>query len=292
MSAMRDLQRESLVDGEYPFSLSDFERIAAITRDISGISLSETKATLVYSRLAKRLRALGLRSFDKYCELVCSEGGAEEQSIMLAALTTNVTRFYREPHHFEHLRDQVLAPALNDLRSGGRMRLWSSACSTGEEPYSMALTLLAVAPDAQRLNIRILATDIDPNVLATARAGLYRADAIEPIPAQLRDKYFKAARDGAETKWRASDDLRALITFNHLNLIGEWPMKGKFDAIFCRNVVIYFEEPTQNLVWSRFHTRLEPGGRLYVGHSERVEAPGFQSDGLTVYKLTSGARHE
>lgn len=288
MSAARDIKRESIVDGEYAFTRDDFKHIAAITREVSGIYLQDVKATLVYSRLAKRLRALGLKSFAQYCALVTSEAGGEEQNHMIAALTTNVTRFFREPHHFDHLRDKVLTPLARHLQDGGRARLWSSACSTGEEPYSLALTLLSVIPDAARYDVKILATDIDPNVIATARAGIYRGEGVDSIPAALREKYLRSERDGASTRWRVSEEARALITFNQLNLIGDWPMKGKFDAIFCRNVVIYFEEATQNHVWSRFRKCLTPEGRLYVGHSERVDAPGFQSDGLTVYRLNEG----
>jgi len=275
-----------LVDGEYPFTQENFRTIAQLLRADSGIHLPDAKATLVYSRLAKRLRSLGLKSFDAYCALVSSDAGGDERYAMMAALTTNVTRFYREPHHFDHLRDKVLAPIADKIRAGGKLRLWSSACSTGQEPYSIALTVLQVLPDAAKLDVRILATDIDPNVVETARAGVYSDEAVSPVPKPLRDRYMKADRAG---QWRVGDEARSLIAFKTLNLIGEWPMKGRFEAIFCRNVVIYFDEPTQNTVWTKFRSVLEPGGRLYVGHSERVEAPGYRTDGLTVYRQ-EGAR--
>lgn len=284
--ALQRPNEERLVEGEFAFSSESFRRIAAIMREQTGIHLPDAKATLVYSRLAKRLRKLGLADFDSYCELIGSAEGAEERGAMIAALTTNVTRFYREPHHFEHLRDKVLPSLIETARRGGRIRIWSSACSTGEEPYSIALTLLSLFPDAPSHDVRILATDIDPNVVATAKNGVYSAQAVEPIQPQLRDKWMK--RDGAE--WRAGDEMRALIRFNTLNLIGEWPMKGKFDVVFCRNVVIYFEQATQDFVWRRFANILTPKGRLYVGHSERVDAPEFVSDGLTIYCLQGAAR--
>jgi chemotaxis protein methyltransferase CheR len=170
------------------------------------------------------------------------------------------------------------------VRDGGRLRLWSSACSTGEEPYSMALTILSIFPDAAKLDVRILATDIDPNVVQTARAGVYSDEAVSPIPPALRERWMAAERGERGNRWRVRDDARSLITFNQLNLIADWPMKGKFDAIFCRNVVIYFEEATQNAVWTQFSQFLAPNGRLYVGHSERVDMPSFVSDGLTVYR--------
>jgi chemotaxis protein methyltransferase CheR len=274
-----------MVEGEYAFTAEHFRRIATLVRDASGIHLAEAKATLVYSRLAKRLRALGLRSFEEYCGLVVSADGVDERHAMLAALTTNVTRFYREPHHFDHLRDIVLAPMLESIRAGAKLRLWSSACSMGHEPYSMALTVLSVLPDAAKLDVRILATDIDPNVVQTGRAGLYSEEAVAPIPAALRSRWMSSQRGEGDLRWRVNDELRSIVSFKELNLIGNWPMTGKFDAIFCRNVVIYFEEATQNKVWNRFAQYLAPQGRLYVGHSERVDAPGYRSDGLTVYRM-------
>lgn len=278
-----------LVPGEFAFTADDLERIAALLYAQSGIVLSESKANLIYSRLAKRLRTLNLPSFAAYCRLVASEEGVDERATMLNALTTNVTRFYREPHHFTHLRDEVLIPALSKLRAGGRMRLWSAACSSGQEPYSMALTVLSVLPEAADLDIKILATDIDSKILGQAREGVYTSEHVEPIPADLRSRWM--ARDpGDRDVWRVSPTVRSLVTFNEMNLIGHWPAKGPFDAIFCRNVVIYFDEPTQEKVWTRFQPLLAPGGRLYIGHSERVSGAvgGLASDGLTVYRKTAG----
>lgn len=287
MSAAADLRPrdERLVDGEFVFTGENFRRIATLMRSETGIHLPEAKATLVYSRLAKRLRQLGLPNFDAYCELIASDRGEAERNAMVAALTTNVTRFFREPHHFEHLRDRVLPALAEAARRGARVRMWSSACSSGEEPYSMALTLLALMPEAARFDVRILATDIDPNVVATAKAGAYSDHAVEPIPAPLRERWMTRV-DG---KWRAGEEMRALVRFNTLNLIGAWPMKGRFDVIFCRNVVIYFEQETQDLIWQRFQSVLAPNGRLYVGHSERVDSPAYASDGLTIYRLRGGA---
>lgn len=287
-SAPSRRQAEAIVDGEYTLTARNFAHIAHMLRETSGIHLPDAKAALVYSRLAKRLRTLRLASFDDYCDLISSPEGEDERSAMLQALTTNVTRFYREPHHFDHLRDQVLPPLIARAKSGGKVRLWSSACSTGQEPYSMALTLLSVFPDAGRYNVKILATDIDAKVVATARAGVYSDESVSPIPAQLRDRHLTRIRGDAENEWRVNPDVRDLITFNQLNLIGDWPMRGRFDAIFCRNVVIYFEQETQNRIWGRFQNILTPEGRLYVGHSERVDVIGFENDGLTVYRVGKG----
>jgi chemotaxis protein methyltransferase CheR len=290
MSVREDHQR--LVDGEFPFTPSDFQQIAAMLHGDAGISLPESKATLVYSRLAKRLRILGLESFRDYCELVSSGEGGDERARMLAALTTNVTRFFREPHHFEHLKTEVLPPLIEKARAGGRVRLWSAACSSGPEPYSMALTLLSICPDAARYDIRILASDIDPNMVAEGAAGVYNAAALEPVPASLRDRWFTpVSGKRGEKSWGVGPELRELVAFRELNLIGHWPMKGKFQAIFCRNVVIYFNDDTQSKVWSRFLPALDNGGVLYIGHSERVCGPAatqLEPTGVTTYKLKKG----
>ena len=287
----KDSQRQ-LVEGEFLFTEEDFARIAKMLHDDAGIYLPEVKATLVYSRLAKRLRALGLQSFRDYCAILTEDGGGGERQQMLAALTTNVTRFFREPHHFEHLKTRVLPPLLDQARKGKRVRLWSAACSTGPEPWSMALTVLSLMPEAARHDVRILATDIDPNVVAEGRRGVYRNDAVEPIPNDLRARWMQRISQDGELAWSAGEEMRKLVAFRELNLIGAWPMKGPFDAIFCRNVVIYFEEETQARVWSRFKPLLTREGRLYIGHSERLNGPAasaFVSDGLTTYRLADGA---
>ncbi len=290
MSAAAAISRkDSLVDGEFPLTAADFRALAEEVHAASGIHLSDSKAALVYSRLAKRLRALGLRSFKEYIALVRSEDGQPERERLLMSLTTNVTRFFREPHHFDHLIDTVLRPAADTVRAGAPLRLWSSACSTGQEPYSLALAVLAVWPNANDLDIKILATDIDSNVLKTARAGVYTSEAVEQIPVNFRKDWVAKDPDAART-WRMRPEVRSLITFNQLNLIGQWPMKRKVDAIFCRNVVIYFEEATQTQLWARFRSLLRPEGRLYVGHSERVSDPAFESDGQTVYRLARGRK--
>jgi len=287
----RDGRGQPLVEGEFLFTTEDFMAIAQMLYDDAGIALAESKASLVYSRLAKRLRALGLESFRDYCRLVAGSEGVSERQNMLAALTTNVTRFFREPHHFEHLKAKVLPDLVQRARMRGRVRIWSAGCSTGQEPYSIALTLLDVLPDAAQYDVRILATDIDPNVVATGRAGVYSDEAVQPVPSALRDRWMVRVKDGARDAWGASEEMRRLVSFRELNLMGNWPMKGKFDAIFCRNVVIYFDEATQARIWGRFAPLLNPGGRLYVGHSERVtDIARFQTDGLTTYRLRDGVR--
>ena len=277
--------RGSLVEGEFVFTADDFRHIAEMLHAHAGIALNEGKAALVYSRLAKRLRTLGLNSFREYCALVQGVDGVDERQKMTAALTTNVTRFYREPHHFDDLRDRVMPALAARARAGGRVRLWSAACSNGQEPYSMALTVLSVLPEAADLDVRILATDIDPNMVAQGRDGTYSEEALEPAPAALWRKYFDRADRG---QWSAGPQLQRLVAFRELNLIGDWPMRGRFDVVFCRNVVIYFDDATQERVWKRFIPLMTPGATLYIGHSERVSGPAaaqLRTAGLTAYRL-------
>lgn len=282
--------REALVEGEFVFTAEDFRHIAQTLHAHAGIALSEGKAALVYSRLAKRLRVLGLRSFRDYCALIDGVEGVDERQAMMAALTTNVTRFYREPHHFDHLRDRVMPELAAKARAGGRVRLWSAACSNGQEPYSMAMTVLDVLPEAAELDVRILATDIDPNMVAEGAAGVYSDDLLAPVPTASRKHFTPVA--GAPGRFSADATLRRLVAFKELNLIGDWPMRGRFDVIFCRNVVIYFDDATQERVWGRFTPILNPGGVLYIGHSERVTGPAaqqLQPAGLTTYVKGAGA---
>ncbi len=284
MSRAAPVGAASIVEGEFSLTMGDFNNLASLLHADTGITLHEGKATLLYSRLAKRLRALGMTGFDDYCKLVSdSAHGKEERGLMVRALTTNVTRFFREPHHFDHLRDTVLPPLLKQAERGGRIRIWSAACSSGQEPYSIALSILRLRPDVSRLDIKILATDIDSTVLSQARAGTYAAEAVEAIPADLRTRWMQRVQDG----FQVNEVARQMITFRELNLIGNWPMRARFDAVFCRNVVIYFAEDTQAQIWQRFSPLLNPGGYLYIGHSERLSGPAladFTSEGITTYR--------
>jgi chemotaxis protein methyltransferase CheR len=273
-------------EGEFNFSAADFRTIAQILLSETGISLGENKVNLVYSRLAKRLRALGLKTFREYCDLIQSPSGETERGEMIAALTTNVTRFFREQHHFDHLKSEILPPLVAFAKKGGRVRIWSAACSSGQEPYSIAMTILGVMPDAGRYDIKVLATDIDPNMIAFGQEAIYSDSAAESIPTALRSRWFLSNGSGA---FKAGDELRGLVSFRRLNLIGSWPMSGRFQAIFCRNVVIYFDHDTQAKIWERMAPLLEPGGALYIGHSERVTGSAerlLKSEGITTYRFS------
>jgi chemotaxis protein methyltransferase CheR len=298
MNALHNMGTEvdaarGIVAGEFLMTSSDFRQIAAMLHADAGIYLPDAKATLVYSRLAKRLRALGLQSFRDYCALVAQSSGVDERQKMLAALTTNVTRFFREPHHFDYLRKTILPPLIDVARRGGRVRFWSAACSNGAEPYSIALTILSVIPNATSYDIKVLATDIDPNMIAEGTAGTYSDSVMAPVPIDMRRQWFTPERTQDGGAWAANATLCSLVVFRELNLIGNWPMRGKFNVIFCRNVVIYFEEETQAKLWSRFLPLLVPGGHLLIGHSERVTGPAasaFENAGITTYRAKEGGR--
>ncbi len=277
------------VTGEFHLSAGDFRQISAIMHAETGVLLDESKNNLVYSRLAKRLRLLRLKNFSEYCAFIESEDGAGERDAMIAALTTNVTRFFRESHHFEHLKKTILPPLIEQAKQGGKIRFWSAACSSGQEPYSMALTVLSLLPDAAKYDVKILATDIDPNMLAFGEAGIYDAALMADIPAELGRRWFAPAKDQPGF-FAAGEELRRLVTFRKLNLIGDWPMQGKFHAIFCRNVVIYFDDPTKTKIWDRMVRVMDAKAALYIGHSERLGGKAEQllrSDGITTYRHKS-----
>lgn len=278
--------------GNVSLSLGDFKRIADIMKLEAGISMSDDKVNLVHARLQKRLRALSLDSFRPYIALVEGQSaeGRAERKVLLNALTTNLTRFYREPHHFQHLAKVALPPLVKKAKNGGRVRIWSAGCSTGEEPYSIASILHLLCPEAARLNIKILASDIDSNVLRTGHTGVYNEMSVKNLPNKVKSRYFMQDETNP-SDYHVSQDLKSLISFKQLNLNApRWPMYGKFDILFCRNTVIYFDAPTQIDIWTKFQNQMQPEGFLYIGHSERVSGPAedvFEKAGVTIYQLPS-----
>jgi chemotaxis protein methyltransferase CheR len=244
-----------------------FRVISCILYDRCGIKLTEGKEGLVKARLSKRLRHLGLGDFDQYLDHLESGTGSGELYTMIDALTTNKTSFFREDAHFHFLRDNIL-PAVR--RQGGKMRIWSAACSSGEEPYSIALLLKNAWPDIQQYDVKILATDISTRMLEQAKEGIYRPDVVGDVPRPMLTRFFTAVGTPANREYRVNDDVRSLIRFARLNLIEDWPMRGTFNLIFCRNVMIYFDKETQQRLVRRFWQLLESGGYLFVGHSESL----------------------
>lgn len=275
-----------VASSEFAFTQQDFDQIARTLYDETGITLEKSKANLVYSRLTKRLRALGIENFRDYCALVSGSDTAE-LARMCAALTTNVTRFFRENHHFEHLKTKVLPGLITAARAGKKIRIWSAGCSSGEEPYSIALTILSVLPEARSYDIRILATDINPHVIATGKAGVYPESEMGDVDPALRSKWMERVIVNGARHYKLDDAARGLVTFRPLNLMGAWPMSGPFQVMFCRNVVIYFDAPTQARIWSRMLPLLDQNGVLYIGHSERVTGAAVVqtlAEGTTTYR--------
>lgn len=274
------------MDTEYALQDGDFRKITKLVMDTAGIVLSEKKRAFIHGRLGRRLRILGLADFTEYCRLLESADGEAERHNLINAVTTNHTNFFREPHHFDYL-DKTVLPSLAEARGNGpgRLRIWSAGCSTGEEPYTIAMTLRGHQPSLSGWDVKILATDLDTNVVAHAAAGVYEADRIESIPAACRKRFMTERPDGHAVM---NDELRSLIMFAPLNLLESWPMRGPFDVIFCRNVVIYFDKPTQCRLFDRYADMLKPDGWLFVGHSESLMSVTSRFDlvGRTIYRRT------
>jgi chemotaxis protein methyltransferase CheR len=269
------------------FKLTDaeFNRIRELVREHTGISLSDAKRQLVYSRLARRLRALQLTDFGTYIKLL-ERGEPAELEEFTNAVTTNLTSFFRESHHFDYLAREAL-PAIVARDTGmRRLRIWCCAASTGEEPYSIAMVLRECAALLNGWDAKLLATDLDSNVLAHGIAGVYTDERFTTVSATRTRAFFEDATGDDEGKRRANDDVRSLITFKQLNLMHEWPMRGPFDAIFCRNVIIYFDKPTQRALFERMARMQRPGDFLFLGHSESLYRVSERYDliGKTVYR--------
>jgi chemotaxis protein methyltransferase CheR len=274
------------IEREFEFSQRDFERVRRLIRERAGIALGPGKHNMVYSRLARRLRARGMTRFSDYLDALESDMAPERQDF-INALTTNLTSFWREPHHFpvlaEYLRARVAAGAQ-------RLHIWCCAASTGEEPFTIAITA-AQAFASFAPPVRVLATDIDTRALAVARNGLYPAEALAAVDPEIVRRYFVSLPDAGEARLRVRPELASRVVFEPLNLLhGTWPPAGPFDAVFCRNVMIYFDKPTQYAVLGRIASRMAPGGLLFAGHSESfAEARNLlRLRGRTVYERVPG----
>lgn len=251
-------------------SSRNFEALSRYIYDYSGIKMPITKLTMLEGRLRRRLRATGITSFNDYCDYLFKHGGIEKEAIFLIdAVTTNKTDFFREPKHFDHMA----ATGLPEMVAAGhkRLRLWSAACSIGAEPYTMAMVMQDFVDANSDLDYRILATDLSTDVLAAARRGVYPRDMIQPVPAEMQRRYVMVSRDAGRGEVRIHPRLRSTIGFARMNLMDSAYRVGEpMHMIFCRNVLIYFDKPTQAKVLSRLCDCLVPGGFLYVGHSETV----------------------
>ena len=278
-------KKESLLSNrEFEFSAKDFKYISDVIADRTGIVLSEAKHDMVYSRLARRLRDLKLTEFSQYLSLIKS-GHEEEILAFTNAITTNLTSFFREKHHFEYLREKIL-PELKKTKLDRRIRVWSAGCSSGEEPYSIAMTLRDVFPDLNGWDIKILATDLDTNIVQTASDGIYTEERVAGLDNKHLKKWVTQGSGDNKGKIRMSKELRDMITFNQLNLMDEWPVRGPFDFMFCRNVVIYFNKETQKVLFDRYADLVSSNGYLFIGHSESLHKVSSRSEliGQTIYQ--------
>jgi chemotaxis protein methyltransferase CheR len=282
-----DTTLELAIPGANDYVLTDaqFNRIRQLVREYTGISLSDAKRQLVYGRLARRLRALKLESFADYVELLERDIESELEEFT-NAITTNLTSFFREPHHFEYLASDVLPQVVKRDNGHRRVRIWCCAASTGEEPYSIAMVLREAQELLNGFDVKLLATDLDSAVLAHGAAGIYQADRFKSVAGARMSRFFRKGMGEHAGQYRAQEELRKLITFKQLNLMHEWPMRGPFDAIFCRNVIIYFDKETQRVLFERMAAMQRPGDMLFLGHSESLYrvSDKYELVGRTVYR--------
>ncbi|HEC13825.1 MAG TPA: chemotaxis protein CheR [Acidiferrobacteraceae bacterium] len=278
---MNDLAKQR----EYGFTDEHFNCLRDMVTQYSGIKLPDTKRDMVYGRLVRRLRCLNLDSFEEYCELVSGDSG-EERVALINAITTNLTSFFREKHHFELLAGSVIPAVLQANADTRRIRIWSAGCSTGEEPYSIAMTVKEAMPRAVQWDIKILATDLDTNVLDTARSGIYPLERVSGLPEKRLKRWFRRGRGEQSDSVKVVNELQEIIRFRQLNLMETWPMRGPFDIIFCRNVVIYFDKETQKVLFDKIGNLMADDGHLFIGHSESLfkVTDRFTSLGQTAYR--------
>ena len=285
-----DAKGDSFSAREFPMMDADFNFIAHMANEKTGIQLGKHKRDMIYSRIVRRIRSLKLQTFSEYCDYLKSHQN-EEMTNFINAITTNLTSFFREEHHFDFLKDTVIPEIKSKNSVSKKLRVWSAGCSTGEEPYSLAMTFHSGFSDARGWDVKILATDLDTSVVTHGKAGIYVRDRVDGLPASILKKNFSEVvpASGRGRAYEMSPHLKQYITFNRLNLLGDWPMKGKFDVIFCRNVVIYFNKDTQRILFDRYAEMLKPNGYLFIGHSETLHGvtKRFKSLGRTIYRKVS-----
>lgn len=266
-------------------SPEQLHRICTLVQGASGIHLTAEKQALVRSRLRRRLVELGLGGFGAYLRRLQADPTGREIEALTEALATHTTGFLREPEHFAFLRDRFL-PELRARGGSERLRLWSAGCATGEEAYSLSMVAHDARPLPEAQDIGILATDLSRRALAVARRGVYATERVEALPEPMRSRWIEPVASPRGPAWRVKAEARRAVRFARLNLIGPWPMRGPFDAIFCRNVMIYFERPLQQSLVGRFRTLLRPGGLLVLGHAESLaaERAGWRYEGPSLYR--------
>ncbi|MCP3665393.1 MAG: protein-glutamate O-methyltransferase [Gammaproteobacteria bacterium] len=271
---------------EFSYTRNNFNFLRKISNARTGIVAGNDKYDMFYARLSRRVRALGLSSFDAYCKLLENEKNDEEMLEFVNAITTNLTSFFREKHHFEYLAKSALPEHILRHESNRRLRIWSAGCSSGEEPYSIAMTLKEVLANQHEWDASILATDIDSNVLSTAARGAYPIDRLRGIPKEQLHRWFMRGKGTRKGMAKVKREAGNIIQFGRLNLMHEWRLPGPMDIIFCRNVIIYFDISTKVQLLEKFSRVLRPGGLLFVGHSESLvrQSNDFELIGNTIYR--------
>lgn len=284
MSKYTSLHDVNFEEKEFPFTEADFHFIQSLVAERTGIVLSDIKRTMVYSRIARRIRKCGVNDFSEYCNLL--KAGDESELVSFTnAITTNLTSFFREPHHFEYLTKTVL-PELEKNKTNKRLRIWSAGCSSGEEPYSIAMTIMDYFKGRSDWDIKILATDLDCEMVGRASKGVYKEERVTGIDKKHLRNYVRKGKGKLEGMVKMDQCLIDMITFKQLNLLHEWPFKGPFDFMFCRNVVIYFNKDTQRELFDRYADILPENAPLFIGHSESLfkVTNRFKSMGQTIYR--------
>jgi len=252
---------------EFKFTVDDFNFLRKLSNEHSGIQVPDERFDMFYSRLSKRVRKLGLSNFKEYCQYLTHHSD-NEFTEFINAITTNLTAFFRENHHFEYLRDVVIPEVILRNKASRQIKIWSAGCSTGEEPYSLAITLKENVP--VDWDVKILATDLDTNVLQTALEGVYTEDRISGISEERLKRWFMRGKSAQLGQVKVRTEIQQLIQFKQLNLMKEWPMKCHFDFIFCRNVLIYFDRETKTMLANRYNEMLSSRSWLFIGHSESL----------------------
>jgi len=286
-TARSNSDRDDSVMGK-DFNLTDreFDEIRAVIKELTGIHMGDSKRQLIYRRVGSRLRATGINTFRGYLDFL-KEGDPSELEEFANAVTTNLTSFFREQHHFDFLANTIVPEIVsNKGNTSKRLRIWSAGCSTGEEPYSIGMTLQESLKNVAHWDAKILCTDLDSAVLNICKAGVYSRQRVEKIPQNQLRRWFRKSRSQGSDLVKVSQKLQDLITFKQLNLMRDWPMRGRFDVIFCRNVIIYFDKPTQRVLIERYANILGDGGYLILGHSESLfnVSDRFTLLGQTIYR--------
>lgn len=273
-----------LAEKEFQLGKREFERIRQLVYAHAGITLADSKHNLIYNRLAKRVRSLNLPDFASYLDYVEGVGKDQEFTHLINAITTNLTFFFRENHHFDYLSQTLFPQLLKENKDSKKVRIWSAGCSTGEEPYSIAITAKEFFP--QDWDVRIFASDLDTNVIQVGQEGVYALEALKDVSLERKKRWFLKGRSQNEGLVKAKPELKKIIHFQQVNLMHDWPWKESFDIIFCRNVVIYFDKPTQQKLFARYHQILKAEGHLFIGHSESLYqvSEQFKLLGKTIYQ--------